>query len=441
MAQFKIKQVRELQSTLDSITGIDTITEAYTTTATDGPTGITITYSCRETDNAQVYVNGVRLNIGDFGWREGTTDVSSNSELNAGAELVWDSSAIGYDIGTTDEIEIIYETGIPVTTGGPVGSGSNGADGTSGTSGTSGVSGDAGTSGTSGTSGVSGDAGTSGTSGVSNSNATGLTLTSPSGIFYEVVVDDAGNLSTNNVGTSGTSGSSPSGINLTGLIAHLDASASNSYPGTGTTWTDLTGNGNNAELQGFATPPYSTDNGGIFAWPIDATSNENIEFSNSASTFSLGNTAPLTIQMWIYIPDNGTPSLLDKYGGTGYHLRVNVNSSNNYFELSYDGYGVSNIGGNPAVNKNAWNFLTFIFKDTQPNGNVAFDAYTNDTLTWSTALNPITSWATESSNLQIGLQTPQEWYGKIGSIFFYNRELSSTEIADNFNSTKTRFGV
>jgi hypothetical protein len=485
MAQFKIKQVRELQSTLDSITGIDTITEAYTTTATDGPTGITITYSCRETDNAQVYVNGVRLNIGDFGWREGTTDVSSNSELNAGTELVWDSSAIGYDIGTTDEIEIIYETGIPVTIGGSVGSGSNGADGTSGTSGVDGASvnilgtlestgqlpqsgnsgnkGDSyiiegnlhffdgtwwnnvgaftGSSGTSGTSGVSGDAGTSGTSGVSNSNATGLTLTSPSGIFYEVVVDDAGNLSTNNVGTSGTSGSSPSGINLTGLIAHLDASASNSYPGTGTTWTDLTGNGHNAELQGFATPPYSTDNGGIFAWPIDATSNENIGFPNSASTFSLGNTAPLTIQMWMYIPDNGSPTLLDKYGSTGYQLSVNVNSSNNYFGLSYDGYGVSNIGGNPAVNKNAWNFLTFIFKDTQPNGNVAFDAYTNDTLTWSTALNPITSWATESSNLQIGLQTPQEWYGKIGSIFFYNRELSSTEIADNFNSTKTRFGV
>jgi len=427
MAQFKIKQVRELQSTLDSITGIDTITEAYTTTATDGPTGITITYSCRETDNAQVYVNGVRINQGDFGWREGITDVSSNSELNAGAELVWDSASIGFDLANDDEVEIIYETGIPVTTGGSVGSGSNGADGTSGTSGTSGVS---------------GDAGTSGTSGVSNSNATGLTLTSPSGIFYEVVVDDSGNLSTTNVGTSGTSGGSPSGINLTGLMAHLDASASNSYPGTGTTWTDLTGNGHNAELQGFATPPYSTDNGGIFAWPIDGTSNENIEFPYSSSSFSLGNTAPLTIQMWMYIPDNGRPSLLDKYGSNnGYQLSVNVNSSNNYFELSYDGYGISNLGGNPAVTKNAWNFLTFIFKDTQPNGNVAFDAYTNDTLTWSTALNPITSWATESSNLQIGLQTPQEWYGKIGSIFVYNRELSSSEITDNFNSTKTRFGV
>lgn len=430
MAQFKIKQVRGLQSTIDSITGIDTITEAYTTTATDGPTGITITYPCRETDNAQVYVNGVRINQGDFGWREGTTDVSTNTELNAGTELVWNSSAIGFDLANDDEVEIIYETGIPVSTGGSVGTGTNG---TSGTSGTSGISG------TSGTSGVSG---TSGTSGITNSNATSLTLTSPSGILYQVVVDDSGNLSTSNVGTSGTSGSSSSGINSTGLIAHLDASSSSSYPGTGTTWTDLTGNGHDAELQGFATPPYSTDNGGVFAWPIDATSNENIAFPNSASTFSLGNTAPLTIQMWAYIPNNGSPTLLDKYGSTtGYQLSVNVNSSNNYFGLSYDGYGVSNIGGNPAVNKNAWNFLTFIFKDTQPNGKVAFDAYTNDTLTWSTSLNPITSWSTETKTLQVGLQTPQEWYGKIGSMFFYNRELSSSEITDNYNNTKTRFGL
>ena len=88
MAQFKIKQVRGLQSTIDSITGIDTITEAYTTTATDGPTGITITYSCRETDNAQVYVNGVRVAF---------TQLANNDfELN-----------LVYDIEATDIIRVV----------------------------------------------------------------------------------------------------------------------------------------------------------------------------------------------------------------------------------------------------------------------------------------------------------------------------------------------
>jgi hypothetical protein len=454
MAQFKIKQVRELQSTLDSITGIDTITEAYTTTATDGPTGITITYSCRETDNAQVYVNGVRLNRGDFGWREGTTDVSSNSELNAGAELVWDSSAIGYDIGTTDEIEIIYETGIPVTTGGSVGSGSNGADGTSGTSGTSGASGDAGTSGTSGTSGVSGDAGTSGTSGVSNSNATGLTLTSPSGIFYEVVVDDAGNLSTNNVGTSGTSGGSPSGINLTNLIAHLDASASNSYPGTGTLWTDLTGNGHNGDLTGFTTTPYSTNNGGIFEWSVDGTTGEKIVFDEAitGTQFNLATNKNQTIQAWVYVPSGFVTNLFTKgTGSTGWSSTISTSGTVSTV-LYGSGAGPYNIG----ITGDAWNLVTLqliesVERTNQPGTyNTGFRYYVNDTVhmnvnyptfDYYNTNEPAGSWSNDTSSFTIGGNPVSDYDFKIGAVYVYNRILTAQEVSDNFNSTKTRFGV
>lgn len=37
-------------------------------------------------------------------------------------------------------------------------------------------------------------------------------------------------------------------ITTSGLIMHLDAANSSSYPGSGTTWTDLSGNGNNATI-------------------------------------------------------------------------------------------------------------------------------------------------------------------------------------------------
>ena len=46
---------------------------------------------------------------------------------------------------------------------------------------------------------------------------------------------------------SGTSSSSASYV-TTGLTVHLDAANPSSYPGSGTTWTDLTGNGYNASL-------------------------------------------------------------------------------------------------------------------------------------------------------------------------------------------------
>lgn len=45
-----------------------------------------------------------------------------------------------------------------------------------------------------------------------------------------------------------------------GLLINLDAGVSASYPGSGTLWTDLTGNGNNAVLTGGA--GYTTENGG-----------------------------------------------------------------------------------------------------------------------------------------------------------------------------------
>ena len=44
--------------------------------------------------------------------------------------------------------------------------------------------------------------------------------------------------------------SSGGGIVTNGLVLSLDAGRTNSYPGTGTTWTDLSGNGNNGTLVG-----------------------------------------------------------------------------------------------------------------------------------------------------------------------------------------------
>ena len=47
-----------------------------------------------------------------------------------------------------------------------------------------------------------------------------------------------------------------------GLVLHLDAADSNSYPGSGTVWTDLSGNGYNGTLTNG--PTFSSSNrGGI----------------------------------------------------------------------------------------------------------------------------------------------------------------------------------
>ena len=64
-----------------------------------------------------------------------------------------------------------------------------------------------------------------------------------------------------------------------GLVLALDASNTKSYPGSGTTWIDMSGNGHNATLHGVT---HSSANGGIFV------------ISGSSSTFIDNNTIDLT---------------------------------------------------------------------------------------------------------------------------------------------------
>lgn len=143
MAQAKIKQIKGLVSALDAIAGIDNIVESFTTTASDGDTGITLTYSCRETDAIQILVNGHVVESSVYSWKKDGSTVST-ADLEANTELVWNAANAGYSLDNTDIIEIRYQTNASGTYTGGSGSGVNG------TSGTSGVDGSSGTSGTSG---------------------------------------------------------------------------------------------------------------------------------------------------------------------------------------------------------------------------------------------------------------------------------------------------
>ena len=57
-------------------------------------------------------------------------------------------------------------------------------------------------------------------------------------------------------------GDSGTGIVTSGLVLHLDAGDSNSYPGSGTTWSDLSDTGDDFTL--INSPSFSSDHGGEF---------------------------------------------------------------------------------------------------------------------------------------------------------------------------------
>ena len=81
-----------------------------------------------------------------------------------------------------------------------------------------------------------------------------------------------------------------------GLILYLDAARTSSYPGTGTTWTDLTGNGNNGTLVNGV--GYSADNGGALVFDG---SNDYVTLGST-----LNATAQGTISFWIKLTNTIT---------------------------------------------------------------------------------------------------------------------------------------
>ena len=80
-------------------------------------------------------------------------------------------------------------------------------------------------------------------------------------------------------------------IVTSGLVLALDAADRNSYPRTGTTWTDLSGNGYNGTLTN--SPTFSNSNGGSIIF--DGTN----DYTSTSLDLSLNNTNSVSISMWI----------------------------------------------------------------------------------------------------------------------------------------------
>ena len=225
------------------------------------------------------------------------------------------------------------------------------------------------------------------------------------------------------------------------LFMHLDASNPSSYSGSGSTWTDLTGNGNNGTINGAT---WSSADGGLF--DLDGV-NDNIQISHNSS-LSLSTSASRTIQVWVKVDAlpalNVQVPIIGKlssgFAFDGYWAGMFSNSG--IIRSVTNGTGVQRISNSTlTVTTDTWYLFTFISRITSTAGSTK--VYINDIEYISTAhgsdgyseLNPLyLGWIGSS----IGSQYLN---GKIGACYSYTKSLSSTEISTNFNSTKSRFGL
>ncbi len=222
-----------------------------------------------------------------------------------------------------------------------------------------------------------------------------------------------------------------------GLVLALDSADKNSYPGTGTTWRDLSGNAYTTTLTN--TPTFSNNNQGILTF--DRTLSQ---YAETAASFpSLSN---WTIESWVKfttIPSANT---------TVSAIITNVfNGSNINFSLNTDVDGTANKGIYVAFYNGTWRYAPF----HAPSAGVwyhyvgTYDAatirmYVNGS-SYSSA-----SYASVSSSGGT-VRIARRWdtdtsvgnfiNGSIPTVKIYNRALTATEVLQNYNATKTRFGL
>jgi len=217
-----------------------------------------------------------------------------------------------------------------------------------------------------------------------------------------------------------------------GLVLYLDAVFTCSYPKSNTTWYDLSGNEKNGKL--INGPTFDSGNGGSIVF----------DGTNDTVNLGIGNTVfPLPQISYEFffkslgtVPTTGTfPGLL----GLTYGVRLLVNSTNlnAVFDDGSTFRQLTTSGTNNYRDGN-WYYVAVTHDGTN------FKIYVNGTLsnsrtsTWTGT----TRWPTNSFNLgRDNNNSSQYFYGHIGTFRLYNRVLPASEIEQNYNSQKSRFGL
>jgi len=215
-----------------------------------------------------------------------------------------------------------------------------------------------------------------------------------------------------------------------GLVLALDAADRNSYPGSGTTWRDLSGNNNGGTLTNG--PTFSSANGGSIVFDG---ADDNINLGNPDS---LNITGSITLSSWIRLTNwNNYPGIITKgydvTGGYSIHIR---NDYSIWFEI-LSSANVRQIY-NPTsltISLNSWFNVVCTYNQTQMqiyiNGIAAGSGYSTSVLIKLT-----------SNDVLIGnLPTYGFFNGSVSNVQIYNRALSAQEILQNYNALKSRFNL
>lgn len=195
-----------------------------------------------------------------------------------------------------------------------------------------------------------------------------------------------------------------------GLVLHLDAANRKSYPGSGTVWNDLSGNGNNGTLVNG-----STFTNGYFSFDgVD-------DYTTIPIPGNVG-----SISFWYYYNQDTTQKLIMGNSNSMIYCGGGAGSGH-WYNMGVD-YSFAFSWGNVSQ----WLHMCAVYESTTNNR-----FYINGNLAYSSTIYALTKGTIY--NVAGNFYNPQNC--RFSTISVYNRALTATEVTQNFNALRRRYGI
>jgi hypothetical protein len=210
-----------------------------------------------------------------------------------------------------------------------------------------------------------------------------------------------------------------------GLVLNVDASQKGSYPGSGTTWYDLAG-ANDGILTN--SPTYNSSNGGSIVF-------DGVDDEVVLPISSVFNTPSVTFEVWANLQTINDRHIL-YVNWTGNSLEVNSDRSVTMFNYSNTAgqVGAQTISG--VFNWDSWVHFVGTYDDLSQ----TLKTYINGSLSATRTSTPSTLYSIYAHKIS-GTNFGGEVKGKISIVRHYNRAITASEVLQNFDAQKTKFGL
>jgi hypothetical protein len=231
-------------------------------------------------------------------------------------------------------------------------------------------------------------------------------------------------------------------IITSGLIVNYDIGKPASYPGSGTTITDLQGNSNATT---FNSPTYTSSGGGYLTF--NGSNQYFVTNTSLNSKLSPANTSTvLSIFVWVYPMDNGVivAELGQASPNTLWHdSQIEMVAGTIKFSV-WTG-NVQNLSSSISTPLNNWYYVGFTYDGTNLRGYVNGSlAVTSSAISRQTPYNNGEGvglhYAVASiDDTKLGDGSPTNM--RFGGMQIYNTVLTSNNVLTNFNATKSTYGL